>query len=303
MIFSETGKLTDFFYVLGTRYFPTHLLFSTAPVLFEAGLSCLGPLYAHEIRRILQRTQPKILFLTHVHYDHCGAAGYLKRSFPEINIAASKTAAEIVQRPNARETMSRLNEMTLSWMEAVEPGLSEQTPFEPFDVDTILQDGDQIEIENGLTVQVFETPGHTWDSLSYYIPEKKLLVAGEAVGCMAPTGTIYTEFLVDYDAYVRSMELLSRLDVDILCQSHHQVLTGREAETFCRRSLRAAEKFKHRIADLLDAANGDVAKVVTRIKAEEYDPQPGPKQPEQAYLLNINARVRHLVQKLSAEIG
>ncbi|MEJ2097669.1 MAG: hypothetical protein P8Y38_11175, partial [Deltaproteobacteria bacterium] len=148
-----------------------------------------------------------------------------------------------------------------------------------------------------------ETPGHTWDSLSYYLPDKKLLVAGEAVGCMAPTGTIYTEFLVDYDAYVRSMELLSRLDVDILCQSHHQVLTGREAETFCRRSLRAAEKFKHRIADLLDAANGDVAKVVTRIKAEEYDPQPGPKQPEQAYLLNINARVRHLVQKLSAEIG
>jgi hypothetical protein len=51
MIFTETGKLTDGFYVLGTRYFPTHLLFSSNPVLFEAGLSCLGPLYVHETSR------------------------------------------------------------------------------------------------------------------------------------------------------------------------------------------------------------------------------------------------------------
>jgi hypothetical protein len=40
--------------------------------------------------------------------------------------------------------------------------------------------------------------------------------------------------------------------------------------------------------------HNDVDKVVNRIKQEEYDPNPGPKQPETAYLLNLRTRVNHL---------
>jgi hypothetical protein len=50
---------------------------------------------------------------------------------------------------------------------------------------------------------------------------------------------------------------------------------------------------------LLDEENGQVEKVAERIKSEEYDPHPGPKQPEQAYLLNIQAKVKHLAQKMA----
>ena len=98
----------------------------------------------------------------------------------------------------------------------------------------ILDDGDCLEIANGLTLQVMSTPGHTWDSLSFYIPEKKMLVAGEAVGCTSPMGVIFTEFLVDFDAYIESMERLAMLEVDILCQSHHQVFTGEEAQNISK---------------------------------------------------------------------
>ena len=150
-----------------------------------------------------------------------------------------------------------------------------------------------------MTLQVIETPGHTWDMLSYYIPEKKLLVAGEAVGCMCPTGSIQTEFLVDFEAYVNSLERLGRLDVEILSQSHHQMFTGEDARTFFRRSIQAAIQFKERVEQVLDEENGHVEKVVSRIKAEEYDPEPGPKQPEQAYLINLTAKVEHLAEEIS----
>ena len=296
MIFTGTGKLTDEFYVLGTRYFPTHLLFKTRPVLFEAGLSCIGPLYAEEIKKILLQKQPEILFLTHVHYDHCGAAGFLQQVFPDLKIAASAGAAKILQRPNALNTMSRLNEMTFGWMEKQVPGLASNVPFQPFGVDMKLSDGDCIECDRGLTVQVMETPGHTWDGLSYYIPEKKLLIAGEAAGCMSPRGFIYTEFLVDFEAYLRSIERLALLEVDVLCQSHHQVFTGEDAKTFFDRSRRAALRFRERTLELLHETNGDVERVAVRIKAEEYDPTPGPKQPEQAYLINLTAKVKHLAR-------
>lgn len=299
MIFTETGKLTDFFYIIGNRYFPTHLLLGSKPLLFEAGISCLGPLYVNEIQEILGKSQPQILFLTHMHFDHCGAAGLLKQAWPELKVAASRSAAEIIRRPNAINTIAKLNEATIDWIENESPGLASTMQFQPFDVDLILDEGDTLEIANGLTVQVLSTPGHTWDSLSFYIPEKKILVAGEAVGCMSPMGVIFTEFLVDFDAYIHSMERLAMLEVDILCQSHHQVFTGIEAQTLCRRSIEAAHQFRKRLEVLLDEENGQVEKVAERIKSEEYDPYPGPKQPEQAYLLNIQAKVKHLAQKMA----
>ncbi|WP_300465485.1 MBL fold metallo-hydrolase [Desulfobacula sp.] len=299
MIFTETGKLTDFFYIIGNRYFPTHLLLGSKPVLFEAGISCLGPLYVKEVQEILGKNQPQVIFLTHMHFDHCGAAGLLKQTWPELKVAASQSAAEIIGRPNAVNTIAKLNESTIDWIENESPGLASTMPFQPFNVDLILEEGDFLEISNGLTVQVLSTPGHTWDSLSFYIPEKKMLVAGEAVGCMSPMGVIFTEFLVDFDAYIHSMERLAMLDVDILCQSHHQVFTGIEAQTFCQRSIEAAYQFRKRLEVLLDEENGHVEKVAERIKSEEYDPHPGPKQPEQAYLLNIQAKVKHLAQKMA----
>ena len=294
MIFTQTGKLTDFFYVLGNRHFPTHLLLGDRPVLFEAGVSCLGSVYEKEIRKVLGKTEPEILFLTHVHYDHCGTAGFLQQSFPGLKIAASQRASEIVQRPNAIDSMHQLNRVTRHWVEAEAPGITEDIPFKPFNVDLILSDSDRIEIDKGLSVYIIETPGHTWDGLSYHIPEKKLLVAGEAAGCMSPAGVIYTEFLVDFEAYLHSIQRLATLDVDILCQSHHQVITGSDARTFFRRSIQAAKDYKRRVDELLNEENGDQEKVAARIKAEEYDPQPGPKQPEQAYMINLAARVKHL---------
>jgi glyoxylase-like metal-dependent hydrolase (beta-lactamase superfamily II) len=300
MIFAETGKLTDFFHVLGSKYFPTHMLLGPKPVLFEAGLSCLGPVYVKEVEKILKNRQPQLLFLTHVHFDHCGAAGFLRQSWPQLKIAASRSAADIIERPNALETISGLNTAAVDWLENAAPGLAAKVPFQPFSVDVILAEGDRIELPGGLTVQVLETPGHTWDSLSFYIPEKKLLLAGEAVGCMSPTGILSTEFLVDFDLYIQSIERLARLNVDILCQSHHQVFTGENARTVLKRAIPAALAFKNRVEQLLHEENSQVEKVVERIKSEEYDSQPDPKQPEQAYLLNIQARVKSLAKKLAA---
>lgn len=300
MIFTKTGKLNEFFHILGSRYFPTHMLLGSKPVLFEAGLSCLGPVYVKEIRKVLKNNQPQLLFLTHVHFDHCGAAGYLQQFWPQLKIAVSQPAADILRRPNALETISRLNAAAAEGKGKANPESSAKIPFKPFNVDIILVDGDRIELPDGLTIRVFETPGHTWDSLSFYIPEKKLLITGEAVGCISLAGFHFTEFLVDFDLYIQSIERLARLEVDILCQSHNQVFTGEEARTVIRRSIPVALKFKRRVEQLLHEENGHVEKVVARIKAEEYDPHPNPKQLESAYLLNINARVKFLAKNLTA---
>ncbi len=194
--------------------------------------------------------------------------------------------------------MAELNDSAADTVRKWKPELHLSEPFQPFEVDRVLEDGDCLHLGPGLSLQVIATPGHTWDFLSYYIPERKILVASEAVGCADTTGYVVTEFLVDFEVYLKSLTRLAALDVDILCQGHRLVYTGSDVSDFFNRSLLTASEFKNQVVDLLTREGGDIRRVVERIKADEYDSRPEPKQPEPAYRINLEARVRHLAQKL-----
>jgi len=177
------------------------------------------------------------------------------------------------------------------------PGLSSE-PFLPFGVDLTVHDGQTIALGTDTTVDVLATPGHTRDHVSYYIPERKILIATEACGCIDRTGRLITEFLVDYDAYLASLERLATLPVEILCQGHHFVISGaQEVTDFFARSRKEAENYAAKVDELLYAEGGDVERVVARIKIEQYDTNPHVKQLEEAYLLNVRAQVAHLAAR------
>ena len=297
MKFDRIGQVSDGFHVLGHRSLPVYLQDAQQPALFDSGLSCLAPLYLEQMQSTLKGRSPAFLFLTHVHFDHCGGAALFKKAYPEMVIAASQRAAQIVTRPNALKLIAQLNQVAAT--EIVPPGEKETEPpaFEPFTVERVLAEGDRVELEPGLWVEVMATPGHTRDFLSYYLPQRKILVASEAVGVAQLNGDIITEFLVDYQAYLESMQRLSRLPLEVLCQGHHWVFTGQDARDYLQRSLQAAHDYYNWVMRLLDQEQGDVERVVQLVKAQEWDNRQGVKQSEGAYLLNTQARVRHLAAR------
>ncbi len=265
----------------------------------------MGRIYEQDVRRALGRRDPEILFLTHVHYDHCGAASHFKKAFPGLKIVASERAAAIMVRPNALNLMASLSANVLPMiasMDGVDADLLLNKPFEPFSVDIIASDGDVIAVADDLSVRVYATPGHTRDMLSFYLPEKKIVVATESGGVQGQTGHIVSEFLVDFDAYVRSLELFLSLDIDVFCQGHHFVFVGDEVRPFLERSVKGAKIFRERVETVLAEEGGDVDRTVHRIKAWEYDPNPGPKQPETAYLLNLRTRIAYLANRRKEEL-
>jgi glyoxylase-like metal-dependent hydrolase (beta-lactamase superfamily II) len=297
LIFSNTGRIRGDFYALGHPWAPVYLLDGSRPILFEAGFSCLGKIYEQAIRGVLGGRRPEILFITHVHFDHCGATSYLKRAFPGLQAAASSIAAQIINRPNAQRLIRSLNHDVISLMSGIEKDQLSDEPFEPFEVEVILTDGQLMEIENGLTVEILATPGHTRDFLCYYIRDKKILIASEAAGCADGTGQIFADFLVDYEDYLAGLKRLAALDVEVLCQGHQFVFVGEAVKNFFARSIESTERFRTMVEKLLRIERGSVEQVVARIKAEEYDVKPFPKQPEKAYILNLSARVRHIAQR------
>jgi glyoxylase-like metal-dependent hydrolase (beta-lactamase superfamily II) len=299
MIFNSTGKVVDNFYCLGHTWMPVYLLDGPEPVLFEGGLACLGRIYADAIQTVLKGRAPERLFLTHVHYDHCGATAYLTKVFPQLRVAASAQAAHTITRPNAQKLMRELSATAAALITGVDRGKLLADAFAPFTVDTIVSDGDIIPLKGGLSVEALATPGHTRDMLSYYIPERKILIATEAAGCADMTGHVVPQFLVDYERYMQSLRRLAALDVEVLCQGHNFIYVRTAVKDFFARSIESAVQFRQRAEALLAAEGGSVERVVAIIKAEERDGKPFPKQPDRAYLIGLNARVKHLAEKRS----
>jgi 2-aminobenzoylacetyl-CoA thioesterase len=301
MRIEQTGKIEEDFYVIGDPGVPVYLLDGAMPVLFDAGVTVMGHRYGEDLRRILGPRKPAYLFLTHSHFDHIGAASYLKSLYPRMKVAGSAHIGEILENPRAVHVIRELNREAARYAHASPGGTSYEGDFEPFTLDVALESGDAIDLPaGGGHVEAISAPGHTWDFMSYWIPEKGILVASEAVGCDDGTGYIYTEFLVDYDVYRRSLERLARLDMRVLCPGHKMVLTGPDAREYLRRSLDQAAGYLAMVEKFLLAEHGDIERAVARVKAVEWDPKPFPKQVEPAYLLNTQARVQKIWERMQA---
>jgi len=282
-----TGEIADGFYVLGHSAAPVYLLDGPAPILFDAGFTGLLHLYQRAIKHVLGKRSPAFLFLTHSHWDHVGIAAYLKEIWPEMRIAGSSESSKILRRKSALSKIKALNEGSFKVLRSW--GVSDiyEGEFKPFTFDVVLEDGQIMEIEKDLTVEVIATPGHTWDSTAYFIREKKILVAGEAAGCDG-----VCEFLVDHEAYVKSMELLSGLDAAILCTAHNFVFTGPDVKKNMTRTIRQGDEYVTRVKRYLEEEEGDLDRVTDRVKSAEWDPKPLPKQPLEAYMMSTKTRIR-----------
>ena len=98
-------------------------------------------------------------------------------------------------------------------------------PLPGFRIDFYLKEGDLH--FGGKTFQVYQTPGHSPGSLSIYWPERKALFTGDVV---FSGGIGRTDFMEgDPEQLAKSIERLSRLDIEFLLPGHGEFLAGREA--------------------------------------------------------------------------
>lgn len=293
-------RVAEDLYRLGHTAAPVFLWDGPEPVLFEAGFTCLTPLYLEHAKQVLGSRAPAWLLISHVHFDHCGAAGWFQEAWPGLKIAAAPKAESILQRPNAIKLITQLNRTTAQVLAKRRREGVSQEPFKPFTLERTLDDGDALELAGGRRVEVLATPGHTWDHLSFYLPGPKTLLASEATGIEATGGYIVTEFLVSYRAYVQSIRRLAGLEVELLCHGHNNIYKGAAARTYFDNSLAAAELFKDWVLRLIQQEQGDLDQVVELVRIGDYDHRPEPKQPLPAYMLNLEARVARLAQEFAS---
>jgi len=299
MIIQETGEIGDGLYVVGFASVPIYLLNGPIPVLFDAGLTSGAFLYEAGIKQVLGKRVPEYLFLTHSHFDHVGSVSHLKDIWPALKIGGSVRCSEVLQKTRAVQLLRDLNVEGIRVLKDSDLEPINKKRFESFKLDIVVQPNQTIELAPGLSVVVINTPGHTWDFMSYWIPEKQILIASEAVATYEANGYLQPEFLVDFDEYMNSLKVLKKLGVQILCPGHHVVFTDDDALTHIENSFQAAREYLVMTEKFLVQEKGDVDKAVERVKNAEWDPRPGPKQPESAYLLNTWNRVNTIWNRMN----
>lgn len=299
MIIQETGEIDKGFYVVGSAGIPVYLLDGPVPVLFDAGLSAGAFLYEAGIRQVLGERVPEYLFLTHSHFDHVGSVSHFKDVWPNLKIGGSVRCSEVMQKPKAVQLMRDLSFEGIKVIKnsGLEP-INEKR-FESFKLDILVQPDQTIELAPELSVVVLNTPGHTWDFMSYWIPEKRILIASEAVATYEANGYLQPEFLVDFDSYIESLKVLKKIGVKILCPGHYAVFTDEDAVAHIENSFHAAMDYLIMTEKFLVQEKGDVEKAVELVKKAEWDPRPWPKQPESAYLLNTWKRMNTIWNRMN----
>ncbi|MCK5162423.1 MAG: MBL fold metallo-hydrolase [Desulfobacula sp.] len=299
MIIKKTGKISDGFYVVGSPTTPIYLLDGPEPILFDGGFTALAYHYETGIKEILGVRKPVYLFLTHSHFDHIGAVSHFKKIWPKLQIGGSLRCHEILLKQKAIQLIRDLSlESTKSFKKMGVRSLNDK-PFEPFDLDILIKTDQKTELSSDLSVVAFNTPGHTWDFMSYWIPGKKILIASEAVAIYENNGYIQPEFLVDFDAYLESLRKIKNLGAEVLCAGHYAVFTKKDATDHINNSFKVADDYLSMTERFLVQEKDDIDSVVSRIKAVEWDNRPWPKQPESAYLLNTRQRVTTIWERMN----
>ena len=293
MRLAERGEVAPGLFATGPHPVPIFVAPGESPVVFDAGITAFAPIYRDAVADLLGESASRAVnLLTHVHWDHCGGASFLRGSFPGLRTGSARAGIEFLANERHALQVRRLN---------LVPDV--ELAFEAFVPELTLHDGQTFRVSRDLTVVVIATPGHTRDSVSFHLPEIGAVVTGDTLGTPGHDGRISSEFLADYDAYRRSLERLERLRPRVICLGHTWVCSGDDARAYVGRALRDTDGFRARLERLLVQEEGRRQVVFQHVKAADYDPVPEPKQPEVAYGLNLRAQIATIAGRMRRQMG
>ena len=245
----EPGPIDGEILFLGSRKVSSFLVTGEVSALIGGGVAWGVTRLEEQLDQFnVDRDRLRYLVISHAHHDHCGAVPYLRRKYPHLETITSEYCAHILAKSQAVEMMRGLNRRTLEHLgrEPAHAGVS--LDFEAVPVERRVSDGDELSLGRGLTLRFIETPGHSRCSMSVYVPEKRALFPGDAIPYPEPgrDGLTVTANH-DYGDYLRSLEKLEPLAVDLVAYEHGGVLVGDEASGIIARGVQAAREQRERI--------------------------------------------------------
>ena len=172
--------------------------------------SCLGTLL-----EALGGERPKALLLTHIHFDHAGAAGALVRRWPDLDVYVHERGAPHMANPeklvaSAARLYGGEDGLRETWGEVV------PVPEERL---KILSGGESV-----LGFDVQYTPGHASHHVCYFHRDSGVAFVGDMAGVRVPPSGLTLAPTpppdIDVEAWERSLETIAAWEPQTLALTH-----------------------------------------------------------------------------------
>ncbi len=303
MINKSEGSINDFITAIGSMMYPSYIVKGGSKnLMIEAGINLLGPSYISSVKEIFgDINKLDYLFVTHSHFDHLGSVPYMKRQIPQLKFGGSPVVGDILKKESVIKKMNQMSEHQRQSYEDI-TGV-EDVHIEPVALDFSLKEGDQFDL-GGITCEIYETPGHTRDSISFFLPEKGVLFPGEAAGLpdLENIEKPYVIFLTSYDDYLNSIQKIKRLKPKMICFGHGFVLTDDDVDIYLKNTYENTSKYRKALEGYLKEVNCDIKEAVKIMLDKEYAGVENGQIPQEknAYIANITVQL-NLVAKMIGE--
>jgi len=209
------------------------LIGDTKTAMFDCGMQFCANQTIENVKNALNGRTLDYIFATHTHYDHIGALPMFRKHFPNVKLITSDIGSTVLQKDTPRRV---IRELSITAAKDYGSGNVAEYSDDTFVADIIIKDGDVIDL-GGISVQVIETPRHTRDSLSFYVPELELLIVSETTGVMFPDGSMYPSYLVGFDMSVDAIEKCGKLPFKHLSLPHRGLVDENTAKEYFKRAV------------------------------------------------------------------
>lgn len=248
-------QLSENVKLLGNGYFNFYLVGKERAALVECDTRAGAQIFAEQWGQIENKPRVDFIIALHSHFDHVCGIPTLKGLFPDAKVAASSNTQKTLTREAIVAEYFR-NDVKVS-NTYLEKGLIDKLPntsvLDRIDIDLVVGEGDVLEIEPGLTLEILDAPGHSVCSIAAYVPSEQVMLASDAVGFVASTGVMPPIFFQGYDLYVDTIRRLMTYPTKVLGGAHGDVVTGDEVGRLYQRSLESAERVAAMVDEMLQS--------------------------------------------------
>ena len=246
MWIDTTGEINDRLLRLGNYKSGIYLVKGDPYLLIGGGGQWMVPEMEQQIEtHEIDMDRVAYLFIGHSHYDHCGAVPYLKKRYPHLKVLGSQEAARFYAMEKAVSNMRKFSRKAMDIMGLPMEYNGISLEFDGVDLDRVLEEGDRLDLGDGLSFEFYESPGHSRCSIIVYCPEQQWLFPSDSMPIpLGGGGQFMCTASEGFISYLNSLKKLSKKPIRLCAWEHHGAMTDENARDIVSRSIAYTLEYK-----------------------------------------------------------